>query len=182
VGVSGLTLKLWTRGASLLCPISYGPLRCEVHEVYAVAQPVLAVGAELGWRGLTSHRRGASSQHSEKIVLRNDSEFRCRGCPNYLKNENTQKTLEKQPTENKKNKCPLRGPTFYVYLVRGKGGRLGLNLPWAWYFTKALLPARRRLSVSHTFCLLICRLSANSTEWVCMKISRKSVNGPKSNN
>jgi len=82
---------------------SVTPLRCEVHEVYAVAQPVvLAVGAELGWRGLTSHRRGASSQHSEKIVLRNDSEFRCRGSPNYLKNENTQKTLEEQqPTENK---------------------------------------------------------------------------------
>ena len=33
---------------------------------------------------------------------------------------------------------------------------------------------------SHTFCLLICRLSANTTEWICMQISRNIVNGPKS--
>ena len=35
---------------------------------------------------------------------------------------------------------------------------------------------------SHTFCLLICRLNANTTYWICMKISRNIVNGPNSNN
>ena len=34
---------------------------------------------------------------------------------------------------------------------------------------------------SHTFCLLICRLNANNTEWICMQISRNIVNGPESN-
>jgi len=59
---------------------------------------------------------------------------------------------------------------------------LGLNPPWAWYFTKTLLPAQRRLLFSHTFCLFICRLNANTTEWICMQISRNIANGPKSNN
>ena len=35
---------------------------------------------------------------------------------------------------------------------------------------------------SHTFCLLIRRLNANTTERICMQISRNIVNGPKSNN
>ena len=35
--------------------------------------------------------------------------------------------------------------------------------PWAWHFTKTWLPAQRRL-FSHTFCLLICRLIANTIE------------------
>jgi len=33
--------------------------------------------------------------------------------------------------------------------------------------------------VSHTFCLLICRLNANTTEWISMQISRNIANGPK---
>jgi len=33
---------------------------------------------------------------------------------------------------------------------RTQGG-LGSNPPWAWYFTKTLLPAQRRLLFSHTF-------------------------------
>jgi len=33
----------------------------------------------------------------------------------------------------------------------------------------------------NTFCLLICRLNANITEWICTQISRNIVNGPKSN-
>jgi len=65
-----------------------------------------------------------------------------------------------------------------------KGG-VGVTLPpWAWFFTKTLLPALRKgdsLS-SHTFCLLICRLSGNTTKWICMQISNNVVNGPKSNN
>ena len=35
---------------------------------------------------------------------------------------------------------------------------------------------------SHTFCLLVCQLNANSTEWICLQISRNIANGPKSNN
>jgi len=35
---------------------------------------------------------------------------------------------------------------------------------------------------SHTFCLLICRHTANTTEWLYMQISRNIVNGPKSSN
>ena len=42
--------------------------------------------------------------------------------------------------------------------------------------------AQRRQLFSYTFCLLICRLNANTTEWLCMQISRNMVNGPKSNN
>jgi len=34
----------------------------------------------------------------------------------------------------------------------------------------------------HTFCFLICRLNANTTEWICMQISRNIVNGPRSHN
>ena len=67
---------------------------------------------------------------------------------------------------------------------RTQGG-FGVTLPpWAWFFTKTLLPALRKgdsLS-SHTFCLLICRLSGNTTKWICMQISNNVVNGPKSNN
>jgi len=65
----------------------------------------------------------------------------------------------------------------------GKGESLGLNpAPWAWYFTKTFSPAQRRLMFSYTCCLLICLLNANTTEWICMQISRSIVNGPKSNN
>jgi len=35
---------------------------------------------------------------------------------------------------------------------------------------------------SHTFCLLICRFDANTTECICMEISRNIVNGTKTNN
>jgi len=35
---------------------------------------------------------------------------------------------------------------------------------------------------SHSFCLLICHLNANTTEWICMQFSRNIVNAPKSNN
>jgi len=35
---------------------------------------------------------------------------------------------------------------------------------------------------SHTFCLLICRLNENTTEYICMQISRNILNGSKSNN
>jgi len=55
-------------------------------------------------------------------------------------------------------------------------------LPWAWYFTKTLLPAQRRLIVYAYFLLLICGLNANTTEWICMQISMNIVSGPKSNN
>ena len=59
---------------------------------------------------------------------------------------------------------------------------LGLTYPlWVWYVTKSLLPAQRILFVFVYFCLLICRLNANNTEWICMQISRSIVNGPKSN-
>ena len=62
-------------------------------------------------------------------------------------------------------------------------GRRGLKKPCAWCFTKPLLPAHRRLLFSHTFCLLICRINANTTELICMKSSRNMiVNGPKRNN
>jgi len=69
-------------------------------------------------------------------------------------------------------------------LTTAKGGRKGggwgcTPLPWAWHFTKTLFPAQRRLFVSHTFCLLIYRLNANTTVWICTQIERCIVNGPK---
>jgi len=63
----------------------------------------------------------------------------------------------------------------------GKVG-VGTKTPWAWYFTKAIICAKADWLFSHTFCLFICRLNANITEWICMQISRNIVNGPKSNN
>jgi len=63
-----------------------------------------------------------------------------------------------------------------------KGRGLGLKPPWSWYFTKPLSPAQRDWLFSHTFCLLICRLNANTTEWICMQISSHIVNVPKYNN
>jgi len=60
---------------------------------------------------------------------------------------------------------------------------VGVNpLPWAWHFTKTLLPAQRGLIVFAYSCLLICRLNANTTEWINTQISRNIANGPKSNN
>jgi len=44
---------------------------------------------------------------------------------------------------------------FWQYSKGARKGGLGLNPPWAWYFTKTLLSAQRGLIVSHTFCLLI---------------------------
>jgi len=52
----------------------------------------------------------------------------------------------------------------------------------AWYFTKTLSPAQRRLIAFTYFFLLICQLNANTTEWICMQISRNVANGPKTNN
>jgi len=54
--------------------------------------------------------------------------------------------------------------------------------PLSLIFYKTLLPAQRGLLFSHTFCLLICWLSANTMEWKLMQISRNIANGPKSNN
>ena len=61
-------------------------------------------------------------------------------------------------------------------------GVLGLTPLCAWNSTKTLLPAQRVLIVFAYICLLICRLNANTTEWMCMQISRNIVNGPKRNN
>ena len=67
------------------------------------------------------------------------------------------------------------------YQGRTQVGRVGITPPpWAWYFAKKL-PAQKRLLFSHTFFLLICRLNANTTEWICMQSSRNIANGPKSN-
>jgi len=64
-----------------------------------------------------------------------------------------------------------------------RNGGVGVNpSPWAWYFTKTLLPAQRSLIVFAYFCLLICRLNANNKVWICPQISRNSFHGPKSNN
>ena len=64
-----------------------------------------------------------------------------------------------------------------------KAGGLGLTPPLALgILQKLYYQLQRKLIVSHTFCLLIYRLNANNTEWICMQISRNIVNGPKSNN
>ena len=62
-----------------------------------------------------------------------------------------------------------------MYARRG----LGVKTPMSWYFTKTLLLAQKRLIVSAYFFLLICWLNANTTEWICMQISRNIVDGPK---
>ena len=65
---------------------------------------------------------------------------------------------------------------------RTQRGRVGDNPPpLSLICYKTLLPAQRRLIVFAYFCLLICRLNANTTEWICMQIARNNVNGPKSN-
>ena len=78
---------------------------------------------------------------------------------------------------NSKYVLRVCGPKAYA-----RGGGVGVNLPWAWYLTKTIQPAQRRLIVFAYFCLLICRFNANTTELICMQISRNIVNGPKSNN
>ena len=60
-----------------------------------------------------------------------------------------------------------------------KGG-FGVNPPLSLIFTKIVLPLQRRLIVFAHVCLLICRFNANTTEWICVQISRNIVNGPKS--
>ena len=59
---------------------------------------------------------------------------------------------------------------------------------WFWVKTPLELDILRKLYYLHkgdwlflhTFCLLICRLNAYTTEWICMQLSRYVVNGPKS--
>jgi len=70
-------------------------------------------------------------------------------------------------------------------LKQSKGVRKGVEVKphtLSLIFYKTLLPAQRRLIVFAYFLLVICRLNANTTEQICMKISRNIVNGPKSNN
>jgi len=55
-------------------------------------------------------------------------------------------------------------------------GVVGVNPSLSSIFYKNFITCARRL-FSHTFCLLICRLNANT-----MQISRNIVSGPKSNN
>ena len=64
-----------------------------------------------------------------------------------------------------------------------KGGSLGLNSPLELDILQKLYYLRKGdYLFSHTFCLLVCRLYANTTEWICIQILRSIVNGPKSNN
>ena len=64
-----------------------------------------------------------------------------------------------------------------------KGGVLGLTPPLSLIFYKNFITCGKGIKLfSHTFCLLILQLNANTTEWICMQISRNIVNGPKSNN
>jgi len=65
---------------------------------------------------------------------------------------------------------------------RTQGGLMGLT-PLEFDMLQKVYNLHKGNSLfSHTFCLLICRLNANTTEWICMQISRNMVNGPKSNN
>ena len=68
-----------------------------------------------------------------------------------------------------------------LYCV-AKGVRKGVGVkkpPWAWYFTKFIAYAKE---INGFRILFACRLNANTTNWICMQISRNIVNGPKSNN
>jgi len=57
---------------------------------------------------------------------------------------------------------------------------IGVNTPpLSLIFCKTLLPAQRRLIVFACFCLLICRLTANTTEWVCMQFQGTLQTGQK---
>jgi len=64
-----------------------------------------------------------------------------------------------------------------------KGEGLGLNTPFDLGILQKLYYLRKGDQLfSHTFCLLIFRLNANTTEKICMQILRSIANGPKSNN
>ena len=73
--------------------------------------------------------------------------------------------------------------TYLGTKAYARGRPVGVETPrWVWYATKTLLYAQRKLIVFIYIFLLICRINENTTEWICMQISRNIVNGPKSNN
>jgi len=79
-------------------------------------------GAKLIWRGPTSHRKAAISQHTQK-KLRNNSESEYRGCLYQLKKRKHFK--KQQPAENQKNskyteKSAKGGPVFTFNFPGGK--------------------------------------------------------------
>jgi len=58
---------------------------------------------------------------------------------------------------------------------------VGVKSPLSLIFYKNFITCPKEITFLHTFCLLICRLNANATKWICMQISMSIANGPKSN-
>ena len=59
----------------------------------------------------------------------------------------------------------------------GVGVKKALSL----IFYKNFITCAKEIIVFTYFCLLICRLNANTMEWICKQISSNIINGPKSN-
>jgi len=59
---------------------------------------------------------------------------------------------------------------------------LGLPPPLSLMCYKNVITCAKEINCFRIHCLLIWRLTANITEWICMQISRSIVNGSKRNN
>jgi len=63
-----------------------------------------------------------------------------------------------------------------------KGIGFGVNTPLSLICYKHFIICANEINCFRTHCLLICRLTANIAEWICIQVSRNIVNGPKRNN
>ena len=86
-----------------------------------------------------------------------------------------------QPRANRSKKTETQGKSVMT-TAKGirKGGWFGVKTPLELDILCKLYNLRKWDSLFlHTFLLLICRLNANTTEQICMQISRNIVNGLK---